>query len=71
MKYAAIHDLEERHGVDLGLAYKNRDSAASFVHFIAESQRQHFYDTLRTSGCHFYSMGGGTEQKLGWLRIRM
>ena len=63
-KYAAIHDLEERHGVDLGLAYKNRDSAANFVHFIAESQRQHFYDTLRTSRCHFYSvlMDGSTDK---------
>ena len=62
MKYAAMHDLKERHGVDLGLAYKNRDSAANFVHFIAESQRQ--YDTLRISGCHFYSvlMDGSTDK---------
>lgn len=26
-KYPAIHELEERYRVDLGLMYKNRDSA--------------------------------------------
>ena len=39
LKYPAIHELEERHGVDLGATYKNRDSARNFVHYIAESQR--------------------------------
>ena len=33
-KYPAIHQLEERHGVDLGVAYKNRDSAQNFTHYI-------------------------------------
>ena len=37
LKYPAIHELEERHGVDLGAAYKNRDSARNFIHYIAES----------------------------------
>ena len=54
LKYPAIHDLEERHGVVLGAAYKNRDSARNFVHYIAESQRQHLYTTLASS--HFYSI---------------
>ena len=27
LKFPAIHELEERHGVDLGPTYKNRDSA--------------------------------------------
>ena len=54
LKYPAIHDLEERHGVDLGTTYKNRDSARNFVHYIAESQRQHLYTTLASS--HFYSI---------------
>ena len=49
LKYPAIHDLEERHGV-----VKNRDSAHNFVHYIAESQRQHLYTTLASS--HFYSI---------------
>lgn len=54
LKYPAIHDLEERHGVDLGTTYKNRDSARNFVHYIAESQRQHLYTTLASR--HFYSI---------------
>ena len=41
-KYPAIHELEEKHAVDLGIAYKNRDSPRNFVHYIAESQRQAF-----------------------------
>ena len=40
LKYPAIHELEERHGVDLGATYKNRDSARNFIHYIAKSQRQ-------------------------------
>ena len=53
-KYPAIHELEERHGVDLGLTYKNRDSARNFVHYIAESQKREFH--LSLSSCHFYSL---------------
>ena len=50
-KYPAIHELEERHGVDLGLTYKNRDSARNFVHYIAESQKRESH--LSLSSCHF------------------
>ena len=53
-KYTAIHELEERHGIDLGATYKNRDSARNFVHYIAESQRQQLLTSL--SSCHFYSI---------------
>ena len=53
-KYKAIHELEERHGIDLGATYKNRDSARNFVHYIAESQRQQLLASL--SSCHFYSI---------------
>ena len=53
-KYTAIHELEERHGIDLGATYKNRDSARNFVHYIAESQRQQLLISL--SSCHFYSI---------------
>ena len=37
-KYPALHELEAQHGVDLGFAYKTKDSAKTFTHFIAESQ---------------------------------
>ena len=43
-KYPSFHALEERHGVDLGFAYKTDESAKTFTHFIAESQRQCFLD---------------------------
>lgn len=36
LKYPAIHEMEERHGVDLGPTYKNRDSARNFVHYRAK-----------------------------------
>ena len=56
-----MHELEERHGVDLGFAYKTDVSAKTFTHYIAESQRQSFYDCLTES--HFYSflMDGSTD----------
>ena len=54
LKYPAIHELEERHGVDLGPTYKNRDSARNFVHYIAESQRRQLHVSL--ASCHFYSV---------------
>ena len=47
LTYPAIHDSEERHGVDLGSTYKNRDSAHNFVHYIVESQRQQFHASLK------------------------
>jgi len=54
LKYPAIHELEERHGVDLGPTYENRDSARNFVYYIAESQRQQFHASLKS--CSFYSI---------------
>ena len=61
-KFPAFHELEQRHGVDLGQAYQIRESARTFVHYIAESQRQQFYHSL--SSCHFYSflMDGSTDR---------
>lgn len=60
-KYPAIHQLESRHGVDLGQSYTTKDSAKSFTHYIAESQRTTFINTLSTM--HFYSflMDGTTD----------
>lgn len=48
-KYPALHDLESRHGVDLGTAYKTKDSARSFTHYIADTQRQNFVQMLSTA----------------------
>ena len=62
LKYPTIHELEERHGLDLGVTYKNRDSARNFVHYIAESQRWQMRASL--ASCHFFSvlMDGSTDK---------
>ena len=60
-KYPAIHELETHHGVDLGQTYATKDSTKTFTHFIAESQRSAFLQSLSTT--HFYSflMDGSTD----------
>ena len=60
-KYSAIHELESRHGVDMGQSYATKDSAKSFTHYIAESQHSAFLGSLSTA--HFYSflMDGTTD----------
>ena len=56
-KYPALHELEERHGVDLSFAYKTDVSAQTFTHYIAESQRQSFLESF--SILNFYSFPHG------------
>ena len=60
-RYPAIHELEIRDGVDLGLSYATKDSTKSFTHYVAESQRSGFKKLL--SNLHFYSflMNGTTD----------
>jgi len=53
-KYPAILALEEKHGVDLGTTYNNRDSAHNIAHYIAESQQKLLYAKLKS--CHLYSV---------------
>ena len=48
-KYPALHELEKRHGVDLGFAYKTDVSAKTFTHYIAESQCQSFLESFSSS----------------------
>ena len=59
-KYPALYDLESRHDVDLGIAYKNDVSAKSFTHYIAQSQREHFLRSLSNSHYSFL-MDGTTD----------
>ena len=65
LKYLAIHELQVRDGVDLGLIYKNRDSSHNFVYYIAKNQRQWFHVTL--SSCHFYSVLMDSSTDKGWI----
>ena len=48
-KYPSFHELEQKHGVDLGSSYMWADSAKKFTHFIAESQRQAFFNFISES----------------------
>jgi len=50
VKYPAIVELESRHGVNLGPAYRTPDSAKAFTSYIAESLYQEFLDKLSSSG---------------------
>ena len=60
-KYPALHELEERHGVDLGFAYKTAVSAQTFTHYIAESQRQSFLESFSASNFYSFLMDGSTD----------
>ena len=60
-KYPALFDLESRHEVDLGVAYRNDVSARSFTHFIAESQRRSFIHSLANTHFISFLMDGTTD----------
>ena len=60
-KYPALYDLESRHDVDLGVAYKNDVSAKSFTHFIAQSQCDSFVRSLSNSHYFSFLMDGTTD----------
>ncbi len=62
-KYPTLHELELRHGVDLGQAYKTKDSAKVFSHYIAEGQRQEFLESLSTSSFYSFLMDGSTDRR--------
>jgi len=48
-KYTPIYDLELRHSVNLGHSYKTKDSAKNFTHYIAESQKNEFPQSLSST----------------------
>ena len=60
-KYPAIHELESRYGVDLGQSYATKDSAKSFTHCIAESQRRAFVERLLNKQFYSFLMDGTTD----------
>jgi len=60
-KYVALHELEAWHGVDLGFAYKTKNSAKSFTHFTAESQHQDFLHMLSAAPFYNFLMDGSTD----------
>ena len=61
-KYPAICELEARHGVDIGKAYTTETAGRSFVHFIAESQKQELVsDTLQKVKFFSVLLDGSTD----------
>ena len=48
--------------MDLGQAYKTKDSAKVFSHFIAEGQRQELLGSLSTSRFYSFLMDGSTDK---------
>lgn len=60
-KYSALHKLEVRHGVDLGFAYKTKDSAKNFTHIIAKRQCQEFLHTSLAASFYSFLMDGSTD----------
>ena len=42
IRYPALHELEICHSVDLGPAYRTKDLAKNFTHYIAEVQHYDF-----------------------------
>ena len=59
--YPAIHELESRHGVDLGQSYATKDSAKSFTHCIAESQCRAFVERLLNKQFYSFLIDGTTD----------
>ena len=53
-KFLEICELEEHHGVKLGSAYKTEIAAKTFIHYIAESQRQQLVHTVQSA--RFFSL---------------
>ena len=61
-KYAGICDLEIRHGVDLGTTYMNDVACKTFIHFIAEAERQQLGDILAKSEFFSLLMDGSSDK---------
>ena len=61
-EYTALHELEVRHGVQLGQSYKTKDSANEFSHYIAEGQRQELLEVLSTCCYYSFLMDGPTDK---------
>lgn len=61
LKYPKICELEERHGVNLGSAYRHENAGKEFVHYIAETRRQNVFTTLSKAKFFSLLMDGSTD----------
>ena len=60
-KYLALYSLEERHGVELGNAYKTKDSVRIFTRYITQHQRSCFMATFNKANYFSFLMDGSTD----------
>ena len=60
-KYPSLCELETKHEVDVGHAYKTAPSAITFTHYIAEHQRQQFLQFLSQNKFYSFLMDGSTD----------
>ena len=60
-KYVPTCELEERHDVDIGMAYKTAPSASQFTHFIAQSQHHRFLEDLAGKKLYSFMMDSSTD----------
>ena len=60
-KYSALHELETRHDVELGSAYKTKYSAKNFTHYIAEAQCHNFMEALSMAPFCSFLMDGSVD----------
>ena len=60
-KFLPLCELESRHDVELGHAYKTAPSAKVFTHYIAQAQRQQFLKVLCENNFYSFLMDGSTD----------
>ena len=60
-KFVPLCELESRHGVELGHAYRTAPSASLFTHYIAQAQRQQFLKSLCENNFYSFLMDGSTD----------
>ena len=60
-KYSLLCELEARHEVDVGHAYKMAPSAKSFTHYIVQCQREQFLGFLSQNKFYSFLMDGSTD----------
>ena len=60
-KMAPLCALEEKHGVDLGIGYKNNQACATFVDFIAQSMREELVEVLDKAKFFSIQADGSTD----------
>jgi len=61
-KFVPLCELESRHGVELGHAYRTAPSAKLFSHYIAQAQRQQFLKFLCENNFYSFLMDGSTDE---------